>query len=69
MLSPFEKIGIFTDHKSLCSALDKLYIRIAESSIVEEEEGSVLYITEKNKKNANNPFIDKILVLSKLKNS
>jgi hypothetical protein len=61
---PYEHIGVFDDHKSLCQALDKLYVRIAESSIIYEEEGSVIYLSEVNKSNRKE---DRILVLCKLK--
>lgn len=42
---PFEVIGVYSDYKSLCESLENLHHRIAESSIIDEEEGSVLYFT------------------------
>lgn len=42
---PSEEIGIFSDYKSLCQVLETLHHRIAESSIIDEEEGSVIYFT------------------------
>ena len=62
---PYERIGIFNTHRSLCEALDKLYIRIAESSIIDEEEGSVLYITE-NIEDKGKTY-NRVIVLCKLK--
>ena len=55
-----EEIGVFNSYKDTCSALEILYNRIAESSIIDEEEGSVLYICsldteeEYNNSNTNN---------------
>lgn len=57
---PYEKIGLFDDFYTICAELEKLYVRIAESSIIEEEEGSVLYFSEVGK-------TERILALCKLK--
>jgi hypothetical protein len=56
---PFQKIGEFKTHRDLAEALDKLYVTIAESSIIDEEEGSVLYISQLDSK--------EVLVMAKLK--
>jgi hypothetical protein len=58
---PYQKIGEFSNHKDLAEALDKLYVTIAESSIIDEEEGSVLYISQIDNK------VKEVLVMAKLK--
>lgn len=40
-----ESIGIFKDWTDLSRSLESLYRRISESSIVDEEEGSVIYLS------------------------
>ena len=42
---PIEEIGIFDNYHDLCKALENLHDRIAESSIIDEEEGSVIYLS------------------------
>ena len=68
---PYEYIGIAECFDELCEKLRKLYIRIAESSIIDEEEGSVIYLSrtyasrfDSDKKYREE---DKILSLCKLK--
>ena len=68
---PYEYIGVAESFDELCEKLKKLYIRIAESSIIDEEEGSVIYLSrtyasrfDSDKKFRNE---DKILSLCKLK--
>ena len=68
---PYEYIGVAESFDELCEKLRKLYIRIAESSIIDEEEGSVIYLSrtyashfDSDKKFRNE---DKILSLCKLK--
>ena len=68
---PYEYIGVAESFDELCDKLKKLYIRIAESSIIDEEEGSVIYLSrtyashfDSDKKFRSE---DKILSLCKLK--
>ena len=68
---PYEYIGIAECFDELCIKLKKLYVRIAESSIIDEEEGSVIYLSrtyashfDSDKKYRKE---DKILSLCKLK--
>ena len=42
---PYEYIGIAESFDELCDKLKKLYVKIAESSIIDEEEGSVVYLS------------------------
>ena len=43
---PYEYIGAYSTFDDVCKQLKQLYIRIAESSIIDEEEGSVIYLTQ-----------------------
>ena len=68
---PYEYIGIADSFDELCVKLKKLYVKIAESSIIDEEEGSVVYLSrtyastfDSNKEYRTD---DKILSLFKLK--
>ena len=68
---PYEYIGIAESFDELCVKLKKLYVKIAESSIIDEEEGSVVYLSRTyassfdSKKEYRTD--DKILSLFKLK--
>ena len=57
-----EEIGVYSSWETLCNALEALYKRIAESSIIDEEEGSVIYLAS-NEDNSK----EEILTLCKLK--
>jgi hypothetical protein len=58
------KIGRFNNYTKLCYELETLYKYVAEASIVEEEEGSVLYFVQRDEKNHSN---DQVINLAKLK--
>ena len=68
---PYEYIGIADSFDELCVKLKKLYVKIAESSIIDEEEGSVVYLsrTYASTFNSDKEYRkdDKILSLFKLK--
>ena len=68
---PYEYIGVAESFDELCEILKKLYVRIAESSIIDEEEGSVIYLsrTYASHFDSDKKFReeDKILSLCKLK--
>lgn len=68
---PFEYIGTYEKMEDLYEALKKLYVRIAESSIIDEEEGSVIYLnrTCARKLDSDQKYRkdDKVLSLCKLK--
>ena len=68
---PYEYIGIAESFDELCEKLKNLYVRIAESSIIDEEEGSVIYLsrTYASHFDSDNEYRkeDKILSLCKLK--
>ncbi len=60
-----ESVGLYNDFESLTNGLYNLFRDIAKSKIVEEEEGSVLYLTKRDK--SGNSSKDQVLSLSKLK--
>lgn len=68
---PYEYIGTIETKQELFTALKQLYVRIAESSIIDEEEGSVIYFSQTCartiKSNPQYRKNDKILSLGKLK--
>ena len=68
---PYEYIGIAESFDELCVKLRKLYVRIAESSIIDEEEGSVIYLSRTYASHFDSDKEyrkdDKILSLCKLK--
>ena len=68
---PYEYIGIAESFDELCDKLKKLYVRIAESSIIDEEEGSVIYLSRTYASHFDSDKEyrkeDKILSLCKLK--
>lgn len=68
---PYEYIGIAESFDELTVKLHKLYIRIAESSIIDEEEGSVVYLSRTYASSFNSDkqyrTDDKVLSLCKLK--
>ena len=68
---PYEYIGIAETFDELCEKLKKLYVRIAESSIIDEEEGSVIYLSRTYASHFDSDKEyrkdDKILSLCKLK--
>ena len=68
---PYEYIGIAESFDELCIKLKKLYVRIAESSIIDEEEGSVIYLsrTYASRFDSDKEYRkeDKVLSLCKLK--
>ena len=68
---PYEYIGIAESFDELCTKLRKLYVRIAESSIIDEEEGSVIYLSRTYASHFDSDKEyrkdDKILSLCKLK--
>ena len=68
---PYEYIGIAESFDELCVKLKKLYVKIAESSIIDEEEGSVVYLsrTYASSFDSDKEYRkdDKILTLFKLK--
>ena len=68
---PYEYIGIAESFDELCEKLKKLYVKIAESSIIDEEEGSVVYLsrTYATSFNSDKKYReeDQILTLFKLK--
>lgn len=59
-----ESLGTFKTFDSLCDALTKAFREVAKGKIVEEEEGSVIYLTQRH---SSNSAEDKVLSLSKLK--
>jgi len=68
---PYEYIGIAESFDELCVKLKKLYVKIAESSIIDEEEGSVVYLSQTYASSFDSDKEyrkdDKILTLFKLK--
>ena len=68
---PYEYSGIAESFDELCTKLKKLYVRIAESSIIDEEEGSVIYLsrTYASRFDSDKEYRkeDKVLSLCKLK--
>lgn len=68
---PYEYIGAFETIEEVYDQMKNLYIRIAESSIIDEEEGSVIYLSRTCARNLNSDEkyrkSDKVLSLSKLK--
>ena len=68
---PYEYIGIAESFDELCDKLKKLYVKIAESSIIDEEEGSVVYLSRTYATNFDSDKKyreeDRILTLFKLK--
>ena len=59
-----EKLGCFNNYSKLCYEIETLFKYVAEASIIDEEEGSVLYFVQRDEKNPKN---DKVIVLCKLK--
>jgi len=59
-----EKLGRYDNYSKLCFDIETLFKHVAEASIVEEEEGSVLYLMQRDERNSEN---DKPIVLCKLK--
>ena len=68
---PYEYIGIAESFDELCDKFKKLYFRISESSIIDEEEGSVIYLSRTYASHFDSDKEyrkeDKILSLCKLK--
>ena len=68
---PYEYICTCETFDELCEKLKNLYIRIAESSIIDEEEGSVIYLSRTRARYQNSDIkfrdSDKVLSLCKLK--
>ena len=60
-----QSLGLFTDFESLCNVIYKTFRDIAKGKIVEEEEGSVLYLIKRDK--SGDISQDKVLSLAKLK--
>lgn len=60
-----ESLGLYETYDSLCDKLYETFRNVAKSKIVEEEEGSVIYLTKRHK--SGNPSKDKVLSLAKLK--
>ena len=56
-------LGLYSTFDTLCDGLVKTFRDVAKSKIVEEEEGSVIYLT----KRTGDPSKDRVLSLSKLK--
>jgi hypothetical protein len=59
-----ESSGIYSTFNDLCDGLYQTFRDIAKSKIIEEEEGSVLYLIKRDKEG---PEKDKVLSLCKLK--
>lgn len=57
-------IGIYSTYDSLCDKLYETFRELAKSKLVEDEEGSVIYLV---KRDFENPANDRVLSLSKLK--
>ena len=68
---PYEYICTCESFDELCEKLKGLYVRIAESSIIDEEEGSVIYLSRTRARYQNSDIkfrdTDKVLSLCKLK--
>ena len=68
---PYEYIGTYEKMEDVYEAMKKLYIRIAESSIIDEEEGSVIYLNRTRARSIKSDMKyridDKVLSLCKLK--
>ena len=68
---PYEYICTCESFDELCDKLKELYIRIAESSIIDEEEGSVIYLSRTRARYQNSDIkfrdTDQVLSLCKLK--
>ena len=62
-----ESLGLFSDYKSLCDKLYQTFKEVAKSKIVDEEEGSVLYLIKRDRNTTENDDRDKVLSLAKLK--
>lgn len=58
-LTAIELVGEFNTYENLCSALESIHFKVAESSIITEEEGSVLYLCKSTN--------DEVLSVCKLK--
>lgn len=59
-----ETIGLYNNFDVLCDGLYRNFIDVSKSRIAEDEEGSVLYLIKRDKKN---PERDTVLSLFKLK--
>lgn len=44
-----ESLGLYNNYDMLCNGLYKAFRDVAKSKIVEEEEGSVLYLVKRDK--------------------
>ena len=60
-----KSLGLFSDYKSLCNGLTQIFNDVASSKLVEEEEGSVLYLIKRHKSGDHSK--DKVLSLCKVK--
>lgn len=59
-----ESLGTYNTFAALCDGLTKAFREVAKGKIVEEEEGSVIYLTQRH---SSNSAEDRVLSLSKLK--
>ncbi|CDW91204.1 UNKNOWN [Stylonychia lemnae] len=60
-----ESQGLFNNYDMLCNGLYKVFRDVAKSKIVDDEEGSVLYLVKRDKSGDSSK--DKVLSLAKLK--
>lgn len=60
-----ESLGVFNTFNELCDGLCKAFRDVAKGKIVDEEEGSVLYLTSRH--SSGDASLDQVLSLSKLK--
>lgn len=60
-----ESLGLYNTFKGLCDKLYQTFKDVASSKIVDEEEGSVLYLIKRHK--SGDETKDKVLSLAKLK--
>jgi hypothetical protein len=60
-----QSLGLYSTYDKLCDGLVQAFREVAKSKIVEEEEGSVLYLTKRDK--SGDHSLDQVLSLSKLK--
>lgn len=60
-----ESLGLYNNYDMMCNCLYKVFRDVAKSKIVDEEEGSVLYLVKRDKDGITSN--DKVLSLAKLK--
>jgi hypothetical protein len=60
-----QSLGLYSTYDALCDGLYKAFRDVAKGKIVEEEEGSVVYLTHRDK--SGDKSLDRVLSMAKLK--